>query len=247
MKIIKLAWVGTRTENFQSTVDFFQKSWAFDRSWIFRGFRVLKLPDGYKVEVFGTDSDVNRHFTTGPVAGLLAAAHAGQVLVSAAVVDILGSALPSPLGLRSLGPHRLYEQGRAEEIHQLVLPGLPTDFPPLQTFEGRRDNLPIQLTSFVGRQRELSELKQTLQGSRLVTLTGVGGAGKSRLAVAGAFELRGAFPDGVCLVQLAPLSESDQIASAIASISRDTGGSPSAARRNIDDAAAIQADPDSDR
>ena len=147
---------------------------------------------------------------------LLAAAHVGQVLVSAAVVDLLGSALPSPLGLRSLGPHRLYEQGRAEEIHQLVLPGLPTDFPPLQTFEGPRDNLPIQLTSFVGRQRELSELKQTLQGSRLVTLTGVGGAGKSRLAVAAASELRGVFSDGVCLVQLAPLSDSDQIASAIA-------------------------------
>jgi predicted ATPase/class 3 adenylate cyclase len=147
---------------------------------------------------------------------LLATAHVGQVLLSAAVVDLLGSALPSPLGLRSLGPHRLYEQGRAEELHQLVLPGLPTDFPPLQTFEGRRDNLPIQLTSFVGRQRELSELKQTLQGARLVTLTGVGGAGKSRLAVAAASELRGAFPDGVCVVQLAPLSESDQIASAIA-------------------------------
>jgi class 3 adenylate cyclase len=78
---------------------------------------------------------------------LLAAAQVGQVLVSAAVVDLLGSALPSPLGLRSLGPHRLYEQGRAEEIHQLVLPGMPSDFPPLQTFEGRRDNLPIQLTS----------------------------------------------------------------------------------------------------
>jgi predicted ATPase/class 3 adenylate cyclase len=147
---------------------------------------------------------------------LLAAAHVGQVLLSAVVVDLLGSALPSPLGLRSLGPHRMYGQGRGEEIHQLVLPGLPTDFPPLQTFEGSRDNLPIPLTSFVGRQRELSELKQTVQASRLVTLTGVGGAGKSRLAVAAASELRGAFPDGVCLVQLAPLSDSDQIASAIA-------------------------------
>jgi predicted ATPase/class 3 adenylate cyclase len=147
---------------------------------------------------------------------LLAAAHVGQVLLSTAVVDLLGTALPSPLGLRSLGPHRLYEQGRAEDIHQLVLPGLPTDFPPLQTFEGRQDNLPIQLTSFVGRQRELSELKHTVQTSRLVTLTGVGGAGKSRLAVAAASELRGVFSDGVCLVQLAPLSDSDQIASAIA-------------------------------
>jgi class 3 adenylate cyclase len=147
---------------------------------------------------------------------LLDAAHVGQVLLSAAVVDLLGTAVPSPLGLRSLGPHRLYEQGRAEEIHQLVMPGLRTDFPPLKTFEGRRDNLPIQLTSFVGRQRELSELKHILARSRLVTLTGVGGAGKSRLAVAAASELRGAFPDGVCVVQLAPLSESDQIATAIA-------------------------------
>jgi predicted ATPase/class 3 adenylate cyclase len=147
---------------------------------------------------------------------LLATAHVGQVLVSAAVVDLLGNALPPPLSLRSLGPHRLYEQGRVEEIHQLLLPGLPTDFPPLQTIEGPRDNLPIPLTSFVGRERELSDLQQTLQGSRLVTLTGVGGAGKSRLAIAAASELRDAFPDGVCMVQLAPLRESDQIASAIA-------------------------------
>ena len=116
MKIIKLAWVGTRTENFQSTVDFFREILGLRSELDLPGFRVLKLPDGSKVEVFGPDSDVNRHFTTGPVAGLLAAAHVGQVLVSAAVVDLLGSALLSPLGLRSLGPHRLCEQGRAEEF-----------------------------------------------------------------------------------------------------------------------------------
>ena len=71
MKIIKLAWVGTRTENFQSTVDFFREILGLRSELGLPGFRVLKLPDGSKVEVFGPDSDVNRHFTTGPVAGFL--------------------------------------------------------------------------------------------------------------------------------------------------------------------------------
>ena len=71
VKIIKLAWVGTRTENFQSTVDFFREVLGLRSELDLPGFRVLKLPDGSKVEVFGPDSDINRHFTTGPVAGFL--------------------------------------------------------------------------------------------------------------------------------------------------------------------------------
>ena len=149
-------------------------------------------------------------------ARLLAAAHHGQVLLSAAVVNLLGDKLPPPLALRSLGAHRLNEAGLAEDIHQLVAPGQPSDFPPLQTLEGRRNNLPIQLTSFIGRDRELSEVKRALTSSRLVTLTGFGGAGKSRLALAAASELLEAFPDGAWVIQLAPVSKSDQIASAVA-------------------------------
>jgi catechol 2,3-dioxygenase-like lactoylglutathione lyase family enzyme len=71
VKIIKLAWVGTRTENFQSTVDFFREVLGLRSELELPGFSVLKLPDGSKVEVFGPDSDINRHFTTGPVAGFL--------------------------------------------------------------------------------------------------------------------------------------------------------------------------------
>jgi catechol 2,3-dioxygenase-like lactoylglutathione lyase family enzyme len=71
VKIIKLAWVGTRTENFQPTVDFFRDVLGLRSEVDLPGFRVLKLPDGSKVEVFGSDSDINRHFTTGPVAGFL--------------------------------------------------------------------------------------------------------------------------------------------------------------------------------
>ena len=96
------------------------------------------------------------------VTRLLAAAHGGQVLLSAAVVDLLGDVLPAPLQLRSLGAHRLTDLGPAEEVHQLVAPGLPAEFPPLPTSEVRRHNLPAELSSFVGRERELYDVKRAL-------------------------------------------------------------------------------------
>jgi class 3 adenylate cyclase len=149
-------------------------------------------------------------------ATMLGLANDGQVLVSDAVVELLDRDVGPPLGLRSLGPHRIYDAGPAEEIHQLLIPGMPSEFPPIATSAEGQSNLPIQLTSFVGRQRELTEVKVALGDSRLVTLTGVGGAGKSRLALSAASEIADAFADGTRLIQLAPLRQPDQIPSAIA-------------------------------
>jgi predicted ATPase len=150
------------------------------------------------------------------VTRLLAAAHGGQVLLSAAVVDLLGDVLPAPVQLRSLGTHRLADLGPAEKVHQLVAPGLPDEFPPLQTSEVRRHNLPAELSSFVGRERELYDVKRALGESRLVTLTGVGGSGKSRLALQAAADLVDDFPDGAALVELAALREPERIPAAVA-------------------------------
>ncbi|MEI8411404.1 MULTISPECIES: DUF4062 domain-containing protein [unclassified Kribbella] len=151
-------------------------------------------------------------------ARLLTAGHGGQVLVSSAVVDLLGETPPPPLKLRSLGVHRLSDLGRAEEIQQLVMPGVRSDFPPLRTLNRRRHNLPVQLSSFVGRDRELADVKRALDTGRLVTLTGVGGSGKSRLALQAAADLVDDFPDGAWLVELAPLTEAERMPSAIANV-----------------------------
>jgi predicted ATPase/FtsP/CotA-like multicopper oxidase with cupredoxin domain len=148
---------------------------------------------------------------------MLAAGHAGQVLLSAAVVDLLDDA-PTPPTLRPLGRHRLAENGRAEEIHQLDVDGLPADFPPLRTVDRPRHNLPVQLSSFIGRDHELADVRQAVARSRLTTLTGIGGGGKSRLALQAAADLVAEFPDGVWLAELAPLTEPERTASAVAAV-----------------------------
>jgi hypothetical protein len=149
---------------------------------------------------------------------LLAAGHGGQALLSAAVVDLLDRAPAPPLALRSLGLHQLSDTARAEEIHQLDVDGLPATFPPPRTLHRRRHNLPVQLSSFVGREHELSAVKNALRDGRLATLTGIGGCGKSRLALETAAALVDEFRDGVFLVDLAPLTEPDRVPSAVASV-----------------------------
>ncbi|MGW1341391.1 DUF4062 domain-containing protein [Kribbella sp. NPDC002412] len=149
---------------------------------------------------------------------LLAACNDGQVVLSAAVVDLLGDVLPAPLMLRSLGVHRLSDLARAEEIYQLVMPGVQSDFPPLRTLDRRRHNLPVQLSSFVGRDHELAALLRAVEKRRLVTLTGIGGSGKSRLALQAAADLLVRFSDGVWLVELAKLTEPELVPSSVADV-----------------------------
>ena len=147
---------------------------------------------------------------------LLEAAHGSQVLLSAAVVNLLGDVLPTALQVRPLGAHRLADLAPPEEIYQLVAPGLPSEFPPLETAEIRRHNLPAELSSFIGRERERYDVKRALGESRLVTLTGVGGSGKSRLALQVAADMVDDFPDGAGLVELSALREPERIPAAFA-------------------------------
>ena len=117
--------------------------------------------------------------------------------------------------LRSLGAHRLKDL-RPERIAQLVIDGLPADFPPIRSLDARPNNLPMELTSFVGRERELDEVRALLASTRLVTLTGPGGTGKTRLALQVAASLADEYPDGAWFVPLGSVADTDLVIPAIA-------------------------------
>jgi predicted ATPase len=140
-------------------------------------------------------------------ARLMATAHGGQTVLSEAAAALVRGALPAGAGLRDLGEHRLKDLSGPERVAQLTHPALPAAFPPLRTLDARPHNLPLQLTSFVGRERELGEVAGLLTAGRLVTLTGAGGCGKTRLALQAAAEAIDRYPDGVWFVDLAPLAE----------------------------------------
>jgi predicted ATPase/class 3 adenylate cyclase len=140
-------------------------------------------------------------------ARLRAIAHGGQVLCSQASARLLEDRLPEGASLRGLGSHRLQDLARPEAVYQLCHTALEIDFPPLQSLESLPNNLPVQLTSFIGREQEIVELTEILTDNRLVTLTGAAGCGKTRLAVHLGGERLRDFPDGVWLIDLAPLAD----------------------------------------
>ena len=140
---------------------------------------------------------------------LRAVAHPGQVLASGAAVAAAGR-LPDGLAVRDLGTHRLADLTEPEHVHQLVGPGLPGNFPPPASLDRVRHNLPGQRDEFVGRHEERAFLAKALEGSRLVTLTGPGGTGKTRLAVQVAAEQTNAHADGVWLVELAGVATAEE-------------------------------------
>ena len=148
---------------------------------------------------------------------LMSAGNGGQVLISAASQELLLEDLPENVSLRDLGERRLKDLIRPEHIYQLVIPGLPIDFPPLKTLEIYRHNLPVQRTSFIGREKEMEEIQQSITARRLVTLTGIGGTGKTRLALQIAANLLDQFPQGVWFIDLAPLTDSELISETILS------------------------------
>lgn len=151
------------------------------------------------------------------VARLLAAAHGGQTLLSEATAANVRRSLPTDASLRDLGRHRLKDLPEPQTTFQFLHPDLPDDFPPLRSLQAFAHNLPWQLTNFVGRSREMGDIQQKLSGTRLLTLTGVGGSGKTRLALQAAAELVDRYPDGVWLVELASLSDPALIAQTVAS------------------------------
>jgi predicted ATPase len=145
-----------------------------------------------------------------------AAAHGGQVLISEATRALVESSLPSGLTLRDLGSHRLKDLARPERLYQLVIDGVQDLFPALRTLDTTPNNLPTQLTSFIGRDALVTEAKGLLDRARLLTLTGPGGIGKTRLSLQVAADIVQRFPDGVYFVALSAVRDPELISSAVA-------------------------------
>jgi predicted ATPase/class 3 adenylate cyclase len=142
-------------------------------------------------------------------ARIMAAAHGGQVLLSARAAELAEERLPADAGLRDLGEHRLKDLSQPEHIFQLVHPALASDFPQLATLSYRPNNLPTQTSEFLGREAQLAAIRDLLDaaGVRLLTLTGPGGIGKTRLALQAAADQIDRFEDGVYFVDLAPIRD----------------------------------------
>jgi predicted ATPase/class 3 adenylate cyclase len=149
-------------------------------------------------------------------ARIAGAGHGGQVLLSAATSALVDGALPEGATLRELGEHRLKDLLRPERLSGLVIPGLPADFPALSTLNAVPNNLPLQLTSFLGREHEIAEASQLLVAGRLLTLTGPGGTGKTRLALQIAGDAIDHYPDGIYFVPLGSISTDDLVLPTIA-------------------------------
>ncbi len=160
--------------------------------------------------------------TVNRAARLMSAANGGQILVSEAVVGVVGDQLPGEISLIDLGKHRLKDLQRAEHIYQLLHPDLPSDFPAITSLESLPNNLPVQTSVFVGRQVELEEINKLLLAEkvRLLTLLGPGGTGKTRLALQSGAELFERFDDGTYFIDLAPIHDPTLV---LASIARTIG------------------------
>ncbi len=149
-------------------------------------------------------------------ARIAAAGHGGQVVLSGTTAALARGALPEGVRLLDLGQHRLKDLEEPEHISQLVAPGLPADFPPIRSLDARPNNLPADLTTFVGRQAEMVSVMDLLGTNRLVTLTGPGGTGKTRLALHVASRVLHHFVDGVFFVPLASIADPSLVVPTIA-------------------------------
>ncbi|HKZ03738.1 MAG TPA: adenylate/guanylate cyclase domain-containing protein, partial [Pyrinomonadaceae bacterium] len=153
--------------------------------------------------------------TLNRVARILAAGHGGQILLSFATKELAKDSLPENTELRDMGEHYLKNLIHPEHLFQLTIAGLPSEFSSLNTLAVRRHNLPLQLTSFIGREKEMEEIKQSILIHKLVTLTGAGGTGKSRLSLQVAADLLDEFSHGVWLVELAPITDPPLVIQAV--------------------------------
>jgi predicted ATPase/class 3 adenylate cyclase len=172
-------------------------------------------------------NDYTTTHTLNRAARIMAAGHGGQILLSREVADLVRRDVPTDVTLHDMGQHRMKGLTHLEHLFQVVSPDLPAAFPPLKTLDYRPDNLPLQSTPVIGRASEVAALTTILSRSetRLVTLTGPGGTGKTRLALQVAADLRNTFRDGVYLVSLAPISDPNLVAPTIAQTMdvRETG------------------------
>jgi predicted ATPase/class 3 adenylate cyclase/DNA-binding CsgD family transcriptional regulator len=145
-------------------------------------------------------------------------AHGGQTVLSETARDLVLDGLPDGTSLRDLGVHRLKDLSRPERVFQLCHPDLPDAFPPLRSLDAHRHNLPVQRTTFIGRSVELAELSALVGDERLVTLTGSGGCGKTRLALQVAAEASDAFADGVWFADLSSVLDPDAVPAQVAQV-----------------------------
>ncbi len=150
-------------------------------------------------------------------ARICTAGHGGQILISEATRVLAEVDLPEGVELRDLGAHRLKDLAKPERLFQVVAPDLSADFPPLRSLDTVPNNLPRQLTSFIGRASEVAKVGELIRASPLLTLTGAGGVGKTRLAIQTASDLLGEYHDGVWLIELASLGDPERVPHAAAS------------------------------
>ena len=177
--------------------------------------RSLRLPVRMGIATGEVESRADDYFgpTLNRTARIMAVGHGGQVLVSGSTAGLV-----TGIDLWDLGEHRLRDLSGVERVFQVRADGLAVEFPPLRTIDGVPGNLPAQVTSFVGRDVEVKELAELVRGHPLVTLIGVGGVGKTRLAVQVAAELVPDFDGGVWLVELAPVGDPAAVPDAVATI-----------------------------
>jgi class 3 adenylate cyclase len=149
-------------------------------------------------------------------ARVMGVAHGGQTLVTEATAAVVADVLPADVGLVELGEHRLRDLARSVRLFQVMHPELPRDFPPLRSLDLLPSNLPLQLTELVGRADEVLHVKEVLASGRVVTLTGVGGIGKTRLALQVAADVLPHYPDGAWLCELGSLTDSDALVETVA-------------------------------
>ena len=156
--------------------------------------------------------------TLNRAARIMGVAYGGQILLSSITAALVQEHLPENTALINLGDHRLKNLSQLENIFQLTVQNLHSEFPPLQSLNTIPNNLPTQLTSFIGRDKEMAEIIALLDSARLVTLTGSGGTGKTRLSIEIGMQELASFSNGVWLLELAPLTDSEQIMPALAQV-----------------------------
>ncbi len=154
--------------------------------------------------------------TLNRVARIESAGHGGQILVSNATFELIQDEGLEGVVFKPLGEHRLRSLERPENLFQVTAEGLLVDFPPPRSMESLPNNLPVQATSFIGREKEMEDVRRLLEKTRLLTLTGTGGTGKTRLAIEAGARQISEFRDGVWLVELAPVNNPDQLVPAVA-------------------------------
>ena len=151
------------------------------------------------------DGEYRGYLTLSLSQRLMSAGHGGQILLSGAAENLLRGQLLQDVSLQDLGKHTFRDVPEPVRVFQVSAPGLQTEFPPLRTIPSHPNNLPAQLTSFVGREKELADIQKLLSDTHILTLIGPGGTGKTRLSIQAASALLDRFPDGLWLVELAPI------------------------------------------